>query len=99
MFVALPSFPSAPGPLVLQFAQCAPGSAPAFPLLSEWVQTRSLDPNPPPVSVTVIGASSGPSVRSVKVAAIVVPVTSRYGPVEGTKRELGELVLSESHAL
>src|SRR5215204_5435131 len=34
-----------------------------------------------------------------EVAAIGVPVISWYGPLEATKRELGELLVSESQAL
>lgn len=69
------------------------------PLVCVPVHTPKFPPLSPPFSVTLIGARSDPSRRSVQELAIVVPLTSLYGPGDGVKRELAALVLSEIHAL
>src|ERR1700759_4563048 len=51
-----------------------------------------------PVSVTLIGFCSVPSVRSVKLSATFMPSMRRYSPVPLVKRVDGELVASLNHA-
>ena len=73
---ALPQSPPTLAALVLQFKHWAGVEPPGELSGRVYVQVKGVEPITPPLSVTLIGASSVPSVRSVKLAATVVPLTN-----------------------
>ena len=93
------SVPRPPSPVAARQSPQWSREVPAEPSTWVCVHKRSEPVTVFPVSAKLIGARSDPSVKLVQFAAICVPSTNLYGPVDWTKRVLGEAVLSESHAL